>query len=119
MARCAVYQLADSVYRSSMTTLFHTFVDDCKAYNSGVDEFDTMQNSIPAMRAFLNSVATASLTLSDKSNVLASKPVIAKAMKGDDAMHGIDLRAVDTAAVLGMQTYAGRRRLLGKTAASN
>ena len=34
-------------------------------------------------------------------------------------MHGVDLRAVDTAVDLGMQTYAGRRRLLGKTAARN
>ena len=70
MARCAVYQLTDSVYRSSMSTLFHTFVDDCKAYNSGVDELDTMQNSIPAMKAFLNSAAAAKLTLPDKRNIL-------------------------------------------------
>ena len=38
-------------------------------------------------------------------------------MKGVAAVHGVDVRAVESAADLGMQTYAGRRRMLGKTAA--
>ena len=110
-ARCCVYDVAEEATKASPLHQLAQFVDEFKQYGHATGEQELLAVMLPAANTFVTGVKSSNFVFSKKSAILSSSTMVAKVLHDAALAAGVDVKIVDDAKDLGVDTSSkpGRR----------